>query len=135
MELSKAIDTVLDLRGEDGPWGADEKQAIDALITHARRSLDAPKASVGEDKTATDDERLFSITTLARAINEMKQAIAEVELTIYLRMGDYSAAISHPLYLHGQARIAELRRQIEGLLWKDGDGWTCEQRVESKRGI
>lgn len=114
MELGKAIEVVVDIRSED-TWIDEVEEAMDTLIAHARRSLEAPKASAQEPRAignlpeamriAAEIERIHFVVT------ELKSAFARRELH-----GGPRAPYSHPLHIEARNRLDELHEQLMVLI-------------------
>lgn len=112
MELEEAVKTVTAI--VDKTWfDDDEEEAINTLIAHARRSLDAPTVEVGEDFDV-EINNLWRAAHLVEQISEVRGVVAELKSAFARNEldGGVKATYDHPLYIQAQARLAELHEQL-----------------------
>lgn len=110
MELSEAVHFVKTELTYN--WTEEAAAAIDTLIAHARRSLDAPVAALKEDGGGPNNlwiaANLIADIESVRAVQrEIRSAFARSELD-----GGVKAAPRHPLYIEAEERLAELHDQL-----------------------
>lgn len=117
MELQEAIELVEDYRG-DG-WSPRVGEALEALIVHARRSLDAPKAEPEEDPGRNPEvDNLWRAVQIVRETDQLRGVVAELKSAFARNEldGGVKAASDHPLYIQAQARLTELHEQLVVLI-------------------